>query len=116
ARDSRRDAGATYGWILFAGLEAVSHPRLGDDVARGGGVGFQLLAQLSHEDAEIFDLLRTLSSPDGAQESAVVHDLARTPCQEDEQVKFFRSEAHFAVTDRHFMRRGVDAEVADLDH
>ena len=51
---------------LLSGLEAISDPRLGHNVARRGGVGFQFLAQLADEDAEIFDLLGALSAPNSA--------------------------------------------------
>ena len=54
-------------WIgLLSGFEAISYPGFGHDVAGRGSVGFQFLAQLADEDAEIFHLLRTLSSPDRA--------------------------------------------------
>src|ERR1700685_1124371 len=76
--------------FLLPGFEAISHPGFGNDVARGGSVGLQFLAQLSDEDAKVFNLLRTLSAPDRAQECAVVHDLAGMSCQKNEQLELFR--------------------------
>src|SRR5258708_38631396 len=54
------------GWKTgsVARLEAVSDPRLGDDVVCSVLVGFELLAQVSHKDAQVFRLLYIVLAPD----------------------------------------------------
>src|SRR5579863_9204091 len=101
---------------LFAGLEAVSNPGFGNDVARRGGVGLEFLAELAHEDAKVFDLLGVLPAPDRRQKRAVVYNLAGAARQIDEKIELLGREADFIVTDGNLMRTGVDAEIADFDH
>src|ERR1035441_10623908 len=59
-----------------ARLEAISHPRLGQDVLRRTGIGLQLLAQLANEDPQIFVLLSAVAAPYGIQDCAMGQDLA----------------------------------------
>src|SRR5271169_6956756 len=98
---------------LFSGFEPIAHPRLGDDIPLRRGVWLQLLAQLAHEHAEILHLLGALTAPDCAEQSAVVDDFAGTARQENQQIEFFRSEPHFAASDRNFVSRGIDAKIAN---
>src|SRR6516164_5620754 len=58
-------------------LEAVSHPRLGENVLRRAGFGLQLFAQLAYEDAQIFVLLYAIASPNRVEDRTMGQHLAR---------------------------------------
>ena len=77
--------------MSLAGLKAISHPGFGHEVARRGSIGLKLLTKLANENAEIFDLFRALSAPDGSQQSAVIDHFARAPRHIDEKIKLLRS-------------------------
>src|SRR5215469_11542918 len=101
---------------LLARFEAISHPRLGHDVARRRGVRLKLLAQLADEDAEIFHLFGALPPPDSSQQGTVMEDFPRTPRQVDEKIELLGSEANLAAAHSHPTSCRVDAEVSDFDH
>jgi hypothetical protein len=49
-------------------LETITHSKLGQDVRRTGGVGFELLPQTSDEHPEILDLIAVRWPPNLAQQ------------------------------------------------
>ena len=73
------------------GDEAVADPGLGLDVLLAG-LGFELLAQLADEDAEILRLVGRLRAPDGGEQGAVGDHLAGVAGQVREQIEFLGRE------------------------
>ena len=65
---TRNTVRAAFIWacLRILRLKTVAHARLGDDVARPRGVGFQLLAQLRNEDAQVLAVLVVLGPAQGA--------------------------------------------------
>ena len=59
-----------------SGLKAITHPGIGNNVARGIWRGLQFFAELRNEHAQVFDLLGALTTPDRAQQSAMRHHFA----------------------------------------
>ena len=49
---------------LSVGIEPIPDPRLGDQISRVGRIRFELLAQLSHEDAQVLGLFLRRFAPD----------------------------------------------------
>src|ERR1044072_2934935 len=82
-----------------AGVEAVADPGFGEDVARAGRVGFDLLAQLADEDAQVFGLLDALAAPDRREQRAVRENLAGVVQEVDEQLEILRREPHVRAAD-----------------
>src|ERR1039458_1750362 len=101
--------------LLFAGLEAVSNPWLGDDIARRRCFRLQLLAELANEYAQILNLFRTLPTPDCAQQRPMGYHFAGMACKINQQIKFLRREVNLATTHRDFVRRQIDAEITNLN-
>src|SRR5271166_3267936 len=69
-------------------LEAVSYPRLGENIFRRAGFGLQLLAQLADEDAQIFVLLDTVASPNRVEDRTVGQHFARVLRHVHQHVEF----------------------------
>src|SRR6266446_7701821 len=98
--------------LLISGLEAISHPGIGHNVARRVWRGFQFLAELPYEHAQVFDLLRALTTPDRPQQGAMRYHSAGVVSKIHEKVKLFRSEVDRAVLDKNAAGSGLDLEVA----
>ena len=56
---------------LSSGIKAVADPGFSDDIARFGVVRFDLLAELTDKNPQVFCLLYVITAPDSAQENAV---------------------------------------------
>src|SRR5438128_2677665 len=93
-------------------IKAIANPRFGHDVARLGRIGFDLLAQLSDEDAQIFVLLGIVAAPDGAQQRPVRQDLARIAQQVDQQIEFLRRQMKLSPTVSDCVRVEIDAKLS----
>ncbi len=96
------------------GDETIADPRFGLYVLAAGFV-FQFFAELSDEDAEVFGLMRGLSAPDGSEQGAVRHDLARMPGEVEHQVELFGREVNRLALHGDSVRGCIHDEVAGLD-
>src|ERR1035437_3960918 len=74
----------------IARLEAVTHPGIGHNIARGIWRGLKFLAELCHEHAQVFNLFRALTAPHGREQGAMRYYFAGVAGEKHEQVKFFR--------------------------
>src|SRR5208337_690902 len=101
--------------VLSRRLEAVTYPRLGDDVTRRGRFRLQLLAELADEDPQVFHLFGTLPAPDGSEQGAVRRHFAGMARQIGQQIEFLGSKVDLAAADGDFMGRLIDAEIANLN-
>ena len=72
--------------LLIFRVEAITDPWLCEDVARFGGIGFDLLAKLADEDAQVFGLFDVIAAPDGAQQCAVRERFIRVADEVDKQL------------------------------
>src|ERR1700722_10150205 len=100
---------------LSARLEAVSNPGFGNDVARRRCFRLQLLTQLAHKYPQIFNLFRTLPAPDRAEQCPVSYHFSRMPREINQKIEFLRRQPYFAITQRDFMRRQIDAEITHFN-
>src|SRR4051812_1327450 len=71
-------------------IELVAHPRLGDEIPRVGRIGLELLAELSHEHAQVLRLFLRGFAPDGFEQRPVRQHAARVPGHVEEQLEFLR--------------------------
>ena len=69
---------------LRARLETIANPGFRDQVFWRGGVGLNFLAQLPHENAQVFRLLRAVRAPNGSEQGPVRDHLTRTARQVDQ--------------------------------
>src|SRR5271157_2840888 len=101
-----RESGGEWGWgavgrgqpVLSRRFEAITYPRLGDDVARRRCFRLQLLAELANEDPQVFHLFGTLPTPDGCQQGSVRRHFAGMARQIGQQIKFLGSKVDLAAT------------------
>jgi len=93
-----------------AGVEAVSDPRLSDDVSRFFG-GFDLLAELADVDTEILGLIG-VGAPYSVQEGAMGEDLTGVFGENDEEIELLGGQVGFLAPNDDFVLWNVDDEVA----
>ena len=94
----------------------VSHPRLGDEVARMAGINLDLAAQLIDEDPQILGLIGGLPSPHRLQQSPMRNDFASIVDQVFEYVKFLGSQPDFLAADNHTMFIDIDGDITNGEH
>src|SRR5436190_14060355 len=83
----------TFRSALIARREAVSDPRLAQEISRIGRVGLDLLAQLRHERPQVLRLFDGIRPPDGLENRAVGENSIAIVCKQGQQLKLFRREA-----------------------
>ena len=79
----------------------VADPRLGHDVARTRGIGFELLAQRTEQHAQMLRLVDGMRSPDGLQDGAVGQDATGMLRQEHQQLELLGRQANLLVAAAH---------------
>src|ERR1700687_2267234 len=94
-------------------MEAVSAPRLGQDVA--GLVGFRLYlsTQLLYKHSQILHFVAVIGAPDRLEKFAVRNGPVRMKRQISKQVELFRRETHLAATHDEFARLKVDLNIVE---
>src|SRR5580698_8252915 len=100
---------------LFAGVEAITHPGIGHNVARGIWRGLELLAELRDEYAEVLNLFGIFTTPNRTQQRSVGNNFAGVAGEIYEQVKLFRSEMHGAVFDKNASCARINFEISRLN-
>ena len=78
--------------LPVAGLVAVAHPRLGEQPAGPGRVGFQLAPQLGHVEPEVAGRVGVARAPHLGQQLALGEQLAGVAEQDLQQVPFGRGQ------------------------
>src|ERR1700691_865462 len=96
--------------LLGAGFEAIAYPGIGHDVARGIWRGLKFLAELGNKDAQVFDLFRAVTTPDGSEQSAMRNHSAGVAHQKHEQIEFLGREMDGAAFDKNAAGAGVVLE------
>jgi len=96
------------------GDEPVTNPRFSLNVLFAR-FGFELFAQLAHEDAKVLRLLCRLDSPNCSEQCAMGDDLTGMPGQVHEEIKFLRREMKGLSKHLREMRSLVDDKVSGLD-
>src|SRR5208337_363320 len=79
---------------LSGGFEAVTYPRLGDDVTRRRRFRLQLLAELADKHPQVLHLFGALTAPDRSQQGSVRRHLTGAARQIGEQIKFLGSKVN----------------------
>src|SRR5579862_11168 len=95
-----------------AGFEAVAYPGIGDNVARRIRRGLDLFAELSHEHSQVFNLLCTVTAPDGSQQGAMCHNFSRVARKIHQQIEFFWGEVDSPVLYRNAACPRINLEIA----
>src|SRR5205085_11760106 len=80
-----RSCASCAGWV-----EAITDPRLCQNVLRSGRIRLDLFAQLADEDAQVFGLLDVVAARDGRKQRAMREHFAVLPEDMPEQIKFLR--------------------------
>ena len=75
------------------------------------GIGFDLLAQLTDEDTQVFGLFRVLTAPNCAEQGAMRKDFAAILEEVNEQVELFRREVNFLLADKDFVRGEINHKI-----
>src|SRR5262249_13817743 len=94
--------------------EPVSHPRLGEDVARRI-FRFDFFSELIDKDAQVLRLLNALWPPDGLQQHAMGQHLFRMPRHINQQVEFFWGEMYLFSGYGNDSGLQVDMKITNLD-
>src|SRR6266540_7484648 len=87
------------------GREAIAHARLGEQVARAGGITLQLAAQLGHVDTHMVWRIGVSWPPDLLQQLAVRQHLAGVLGQRDQQAVFSRCQVDSDAAEEHLAAR-----------
>ena len=97
----------------FRQMEAVSDPRLGQDVA--GLVRFRLYlsTQLLYKYSQILHFIPVIGAPDRLEKFPVRNGSVGMKRQISKQVELFRREPHLAATDDEFARLKVDLDIIE---
>src|SRR3954471_13162574 len=96
--------------------EAVSDPRLGDEVHRSGWHRLELLSQLGDHYAQIIHLIAVVWPPDCLQQLAVGQHRIRMRDQVAQQLELLRAEPQAAPVGRaHLSRVEVDLRLAQYE-
>src|SRR6185369_8123193 len=69
---------------LLIGIEAITDPGFGEDVAWARRVGLDLLAQVTDEHAQVFVLLDVVAAPEGRQQGAMSQNFSGVLYEVDE--------------------------------
>src|SRR5215210_5369867 len=96
--------------------EPVSHPRLGADVARIGGLGLQLAAQRADVHTDRIHRGRRGAAPDRADDLAESDRTARLAGQQLENGEFSRRQAHLAPALGDQAAGAVDLQLRKAEH
>jgi len=80
---------------------SVSHPRLGVDVGRAGGVGFDLAAQVADVDPQDVHFAFVSCSPNLPEQVVMSDDLARVLHQQAQDVVFGGGQGDFVAAHSH---------------
>src|SRR6185437_2971644 len=96
-------------------IELVADPGLGDEVPRVRRIGLELLAQLSHEHAQVLGLLLRGFAPHCLEQRAMAEHAIRMARHVHEQLELLRRQPHFVAAHVHAPGIDVDAEVADVE-
>src|ERR1044071_9212931 len=78
--------------------EAVSDPRLGEDVPWLRRIRLDLLSEMVDEDAQVLDFVAVVGSPDRLEQLAMRNGTVRVGDQKAEQIQFFRCQANLSVS------------------
>src|SRR6185295_15369642 len=97
---------------LLARNKAITYPRVSQDVARLRRIGLNLFSQVTDEDAQVFSLIRVISTPNLCEQRTVSQDLAGVANQEREQIKLLGREPDFFAGNLHRTRFKVHAEIS----
>src|SRR5260221_9894323 len=95
-------------------IEAVADPRFGHEIPRVGRVGLELLAKLSHEDAQVLGLLLRRFAPYGLEQRAVRQHTAGMPRHVQEQFELLRGQPHLGAAHVNAPRLEIDAKIAGV--
>src|SRR5437763_11082068 len=99
---------------LYAfGVEAITDPRLCQNVLRFGRIRFDFLAQLADEDAQVFGLLDVVAAPDAREQRAMREHLAVLPDEMHEQIKFLWRQMHLAPAHRDAVCCEINAKISN---
>src|SRR4030095_5000649 len=79
------------------GDEPVTHPGLADQVPRMRCVGFDLLAQLSHQHPEMLGVIGGMNAPDGRQDHVVRQDAIGMSGEIREELEFLRCQPNLVM-------------------
>src|SRR5215472_1279419 len=97
-------------------VQAVAHARFGEQVARSGGIGFELAAQLRHVHTQVVRLRLVRGTPHLLQQLPAGDQPPAVTRQDLEQLPLRRRDAYrLATTERDALAGEVDHEVADVD-
>ena len=95
------------------GLEAVAHPRLGDEMARSGRIILELVPECFDVLAQIVGLLHVRRSPDLLKQLSLAHKPPGMPDQRLEELPLGRCEMHLWRDTG--LERFVDHVVAEVN-
>src|SRR5262245_50011103 len=99
----------------YSELQAVSDPRLGEQMDRLGGVRLDFFSKLVDEDAKVVDLIAVVGPPDRLQQLAVRHDFVRVGDEIAKQIEFFRRQTDLACAGGHTPAVEVDFDAAEFE-
>src|SRR5207248_9807537 len=68
--------------------ESIPDPRFAEKISRLGRVWLDLLAQLSHQDPQVFRLVHGVRSPDRLQDDTMRQDTVGIMSEQGEQLEF----------------------------
>src|SRR6266542_5421879 len=99
-----RGSGARFGYgdlLCTLGFKAVTHPFLGEDVARRAVFRFKFLPQVVDKHMQILRLMRAAFTPHRGQQRVMSDHLSEVLRQIAEQVEFLWGEPRLAASYRH---------------
>jgi hypothetical protein len=82
-------------------IEAIARPRFGHNVSRMLRVAFNFVAQLIDKNAQVFDLLGRLPTPDGLRQGAMGDNFPRIADQVFQNLELLRRELDLSSGRRH---------------
>src|SRR6266542_1732652 len=95
--------------------KAIADPGLGNEIAWMRWIRFELVAQLSHEDAQVVRFGR-VGPPHFAQELSMSDHFARVLHQKNEELVGNRRQVDLAALHEYLALREIDAQFADREH
>src|SRR6266478_77655 len=97
------------------GGEAVADARLSQEIARARGLGFELVTQVGHVDADVVRLVGMRRAPHLAEQLLVRHDLSRVPDERREELVLGRCQAHLGAAERDVTAQPIDLQLTHLE-
>src|ERR1700694_1040142 len=101
------------GFGSVAWLEAITNPRLSQNVLRWPSTGLELLPELSDKNSQVLRLLHTVVAPDGQKQSTMRNDFVGMLCEVHEKIEFFGCEMYSSTLHLDISRLQINMEIAN---